>query len=103
MMRTRTHEAGAIPPYRAGTHELGRTQAPEGVSGPPCPESAKGVSTRAAGMTCSQCGNTLLWWRSRTGHRLCMRCHPDPWQALEALLRAMAQGCAEVAEAGRPS
>jgi hypothetical protein len=54
-------------------------------------------------MTCSQCGNTLLWWRSRTGHRLCMRCHPDPWQALEALLRAMAQGCAEVAEAGRPS
>jgi hypothetical protein len=60
-------------------------------------------STRAAGMTCSQCGNTLLWWRSRTGHRLCMRCHPDPWQALEAFLRAMAQGCAEVAEAGRPS
>ena len=37
--------------------------------------------------TCSLCGNDLLWWRSRTGYRVCMRCYPDPLGALEILAR----------------
>jgi hypothetical protein len=37
--------------------------------------------------TCSRCENTLLWWRSRTGYRVCMVCGPDPFTALEILAR----------------
>jgi hypothetical protein len=39
----------------------------------------------APGMTCTTCGNTLLWWRSRTGHRVCLRCDHDPLDALSTL------------------
>jgi hypothetical protein len=37
--------------------------------------------------TCSVCGNSLFWWRSRTGYRVCMRCGRDPFEALEVLAR----------------
>jgi hypothetical protein len=37
--------------------------------------------------TCSVCGNQLLWWRSRSGYRVCMTCNPDPVTALETLAR----------------
>jgi len=37
--------------------------------------------------TCSRCGNDLLWWRSRSGYRVCMQCSPDPLEALEVLAR----------------
>jgi hypothetical protein len=36
---------------------------------------------------CSRCGNALLWWRSRTGYRVCMTCTPDPLEALAVLAR----------------
>jgi hypothetical protein len=32
------------------------------------------------------CGSRRCW-RSRTGQRVCMRCCPDPLQALESLVR----------------
>src|SRR5262245_3535506 len=50
---------------------------------------------------CVQCGNTLLWWPSRAGVRVCQVCWPDPLQALEALGQALAQRCGAVAEAVR--
>src|SRR5215472_14132661 len=34
---------------------------------------------------CPQCGNALLWWRSRTGQLVCIRCYPDPLDALSTL------------------
>jgi hypothetical protein len=38
--------------------------------------------------TCGVCGNDLFWWRSKVGNYLvCMRCAPDPVQALELLAR----------------
>src|SRR5262245_51095593 len=37
--------------------------------------------------TCSRCGNALLWWRSRSGLRICMRCYPDAWDALAVLAK----------------
>jgi hypothetical protein len=37
--------------------------------------------------TCSHCGNTLLWWHSRSGYRVCMVCARDPLEALEVLAR----------------
>jgi hypothetical protein len=37
--------------------------------------------------TCSRCGNDLLWWRSKSGVRVCMRCYDDPLGALEILAR----------------
>jgi hypothetical protein len=39
------------------------------------------------GDTCGVCGNQLFWWRSRSGYRVCMACHPDPLAALEILAR----------------
>ena len=36
--------------------------------------------------TC-HCGNDVLWWRSKTGYQVCMRCTPDVFQALEVLAR----------------
>jgi hypothetical protein len=35
-------------------------------------------------LMCPTCGG-VLWWRSRMGARVCMRCYPDPLQALDAL------------------
>jgi hypothetical protein len=35
---------------------------------------------------CPRCGGRR-WWPSRTGQRVCMRCRPDPLQALESLAR----------------
>jgi hypothetical protein len=37
--------------------------------------------------TCARCGNTLWWWRSRHGYRVCMVCAKDPMAALEVLAR----------------
>jgi len=37
--------------------------------------------------TCGVCGNTLLWWRSKSGYRVCMICARDPMAALEVLAR----------------
>lgn len=37
---------------------------------------------------CPRCSNTLLWWRSRTGRRVCMVCHADPLKALQQLVTA---------------
>lgn len=36
--------------------------------------------------TCPTCGS-LLWWRARSGARVCARCHPDPMGALDPLTR----------------
>jgi hypothetical protein len=36
---------------------------------------------------CARCGNTLFWWRSRSGIRICMVCNGDPLSALETLAR----------------
>jgi hypothetical protein len=36
---------------------------------------------------CSRCGNLLLWWKSRSGYRVCMNCCRDPLEALEVLAR----------------
>jgi hypothetical protein len=41
---------------------------------------------------CPICGNILLWWRSRTGMRVCMVCHPDPLEALAMLLSGQGRG-----------
>ena len=37
--------------------------------------------------TCGVCGNTLFWWRSKSGVRVCMVCNEDPLLALETLAR----------------
>lgn len=37
--------------------------------------------------TCTRCGNSLLWWRSKTGYLVCMVCCRDPLEALEVLAR----------------
>jgi hypothetical protein len=37
---------------------------------------------------CPTCGNTLRWWRSRRGRRVCMVCHPDPLEVLGTLRSA---------------
>jgi hypothetical protein len=36
---------------------------------------------------CPVCGG-VMWWRSRTGARVCAGCFPDPLDALDALTRA---------------
>jgi hypothetical protein len=36
--------------------------------------------------SCPRCGRRR-WWRLRTGQRICMRCCPDPLQALASLVR----------------
>ena len=33
---------------------------------------------------CPVCGGSR-WWRSRTGHEICQRCHPGALEALQAL------------------
>jgi hypothetical protein len=38
---------------------------------------------------CQTCGNRLLWWRSRTAVLVCMRCAPNPLEALEALQQSV--------------
>jgi hypothetical protein len=50
--------------------------------------------------TCSRCGNDLLWWRSRSGYRVCMRCCPDPLSALETLARRGPQASCRRCSAG---
>jgi hypothetical protein len=35
------------------------------------------------------CGNRLLWWRSRSGFRVCMTCCPDPWRRFKAMCALM--------------
>jgi hypothetical protein len=45
---------------------------------------------------CGVCGNTLFWWRSRSGYLVCMRCCPDPWGALETLGRRVPGGATQV-------
>jgi hypothetical protein len=54
-------------------------------------EEAKGTAV-SWDETCSRCGNSLLWWRSRSGYRVCMVCCPDPLAALETLARRGAPG-----------
>jgi hypothetical protein len=36
---------------------------------------------------CSCCGHDVLWWRSRSGDQVCVRCAADPLAALEILAR----------------
>jgi hypothetical protein len=43
------------------------------------------VSHERSVIVCSTCHRTL-WWRSRTGMRVCMVCHPDPLDVLGTLL-----------------
>jgi hypothetical protein len=31
----------------------------------------------------------LLWWRSRSGFRVCMTCCPDPWRRFKAMCALM--------------
>jgi hypothetical protein len=45
--------------------------------------------------TCGRCGNSLLWWRSRSGYRVCMVCCRDPFEALEVLARRGPPGTVE--------
>jgi hypothetical protein len=42
------------------------------------------ASRARSDIVCPTC-NRMLWWRSRTGRRVCMVCYPDPLQALEVL------------------
>jgi hypothetical protein len=37
--------------------------------------------------TCGVCGNTVLWWPSKMGFKICMVCCRDPLDALEVLAR----------------
>jgi hypothetical protein len=54
------------------------------MSGPErMPEHLDGTVPQAS---CPLCGSNR-WWHSRTGQRVCMRCCPDPLQALEVLAR----------------
>ena len=41
---------------------------------------------------CGICGNGLLWWRSRSGYRVCYQCCRDPWEVLECLGRRVPGG-----------
>jgi hypothetical protein len=49
--------------------------------------------------TCSVCGNQLMWWRSRSGYRVCMPCNPDPLAALEILARRGKPGLVQQVQA----
>jgi hypothetical protein len=49
--------------------------------------------------TCSVCGNQRFWWRSRSGYLVCMRCHPDPFDALETLARRGKPGLVQQVQA----
>src|SRR5262245_7053124 len=49
--------------------------------------------------TC-HCGNSLFWWRSRSGYRVCMRCCRDPLGALETLGRRIPGGVQRVKSLG---
>jgi hypothetical protein len=51
--------------------------------------------------TCGRCGNSLFWWRSRSGYRVCMHCCPDPLDALEVLARRGMPGLAQEVRAWR--
>jgi hypothetical protein len=51
--------------------------------------------------TCGVCGNQLFWWRSRSGYRVCMTCHPDPLAALEILARRGRPGMVQQVQAWR--
>jgi hypothetical protein len=42
--------------------------------------------------TCGICGNTLFWWPSKSGYRVCAVCSPDPLGALETLGRRVPGG-----------
>jgi hypothetical protein len=48
------------------------------------------VSRAPSEIVCPVC-NRMLWWRSRTGRRVCMVCHPDPLDALGTPLPARGQ------------
>jgi hypothetical protein len=50
--------------------------------------------------TC-HCGNRLLWWRSRSGYRVCMTCCPDPLRALEILARRGRPGLVQQVQSWR--
>jgi hypothetical protein len=41
--------------------------------------------------SCLVCGGNR-WWRSRTGHEICHRCHPDALEALQALANQVKSG-----------
>ena len=54
------------------------------MSGPErTPEHRDGIAPQAS---CPLCGSNR-WWYSRMGQCVCMRCCPDPLQALEVLAR----------------
>jgi hypothetical protein len=65
-----------------------------------CVGSVVGVRMRAwerdEPAECGVCGNQLLWWRSRSGLRVCMRCYQDPFSALETLSRRIPGGVQQV-------
>jgi hypothetical protein len=48
------------------------------------------------GEQCGICGNLLIWWRSKSGYRVCMRCHPQALSALACLGRRVPGGAALV-------
>jgi hypothetical protein len=51
--------------------------------------------------TCGVCGNDLLWWRSRSGYRVCMVCARDPLEALEVLARRGRPGAIRMVQGWR--
>jgi hypothetical protein len=46
--------------------------------------------------TCSRCGNTVFWWRSSAGYKVCYVCHRDVFDALECLGRRVPGGVRQV-------
>jgi hypothetical protein len=47
---------------------------------------------------CGVCGNDQFWWTSKSGYKVCMRCCPDPYSALEVLARRGKPGLVKVVQ-----